>query len=105
MAAHRLSRFPVAVALGLVVLILALSPLAQAGDGRGAQAAEKLKARFLAADANGDGRLTKAEAEGRMPFVHRNFEKIDTAGQGAVSLADLEGFAARALAERKGGTP
>lgn len=90
-----------ALALGLA-LILAL-PAQGAGDGRGAQAAETLKARFQVADANGDGRLTKAEAEGQMPLVHRHFEQIDSAGHGAVSLAEVERFAARTVAARQRG--
>ena len=44
---------------------------------------------FQAADANGDGRLSKEEAKTSMPGVFRNFERIDTKGQDFITQEDL----------------
>lgn len=44
---------------------------------------------FQAADANGDGKLSKEEAKTSMPGVFRNFERIDTKGQGFITQEDL----------------
>ena len=44
---------------------------------------------FQAADANGDGKLSKEEARTSMPGVFRNFERIDTKGQGFITQDDL----------------
>lgn len=62
-----------------------------------AQVRAELQKRFAAADANGDGKLTRDEAKGKMPRVEKNFDAIDTAHTGAVTLADIEAFA---LAQR-----
>lgn len=57
-----------------------------------AQMRGELQKRFAAADANSDGKLTRDEAKGKMPRVEKNFDAIDTARSGAVTLADIEAF-------------
>ncbi len=44
---------------------------------------------FKAADANGDGKLSKEEAKTGMPGVYRNFDRIDTTGKGFITTDDL----------------
>ena len=58
-----------------------------------AQMRGELQKRFTAADANGDGKLTRDEAKGRMPMVEKNFDAIDTARTGAITLGDIESYA------------
>lgn len=53
------------------------------------QAREAFKARFEAADANHDGRLSKDEAQRKMPKVYAHFDEIDSAHQGSVSPRDI----------------
>ncbi|WP_374493992.1 hypothetical protein [Brachymonas sp.] len=106
----RLMRAGVALALGATALLAeAQTPTAApatAGapsDARIARLQGALQKRFAAADANHDGRLTRQEAEGHMPWVASHFEAIDTAHTGSVSLQDIEAYAAQQMARRRGG--
>lgn len=56
------------------------------GGGRFAQ-------RFAAANVTHDGRLTRQQAEGGMPMVARNFDSIDIAHKGYVTLPEIRAFA------------
>ena len=62
-----------------------------------------MRKRFGAADANVDGRLTRDEAKGRMPWVYRNFEAIDSAHTGAVTMEQIEAYAASRRGRRAAG--
>ena len=70
-------------------------------EGRGKDRANKIIERFKAADSNRDGKLTRAEAQGKMPVVFRNFDKIDADKKGYVTLDDIVN-AIDKQAERKG---
>jgi len=87
-------------ALALALTATAASALAQ-DAGRGAGRAGELQKRFAAADKNGDGRLTKEEAQAGMPMVFKHFDEIDKAHAGSVSLADIAAFAK----DRRGAKP
>ena len=50
---------------------------------------QQVSKQFQAADANGDGKLSKDEAKTGMPGVYRNFERIDTKAQGFITQEDL----------------
>lgn len=50
---------------------------------------QQVSKQFQAADANGDGKLSKEEAKTGMPGVYRNFERIDTKAQGFITQEDL----------------
>jgi len=72
--------------------------------GHGREMAAELKKRFAAADVNQDGLLSREEAKAGMPFVYRNFDQIDTARTGAVSMAEIAAFfRTRAAARKTGG--
>jgi Ca2+-binding EF-hand superfamily protein len=93
--------------LGIALLLATASAaaLAQAVDGGGRGMGMELQKRFVAADANGDGKLTKDEAKKGMPFVYKHFDEIDTAKKGEITMADIAAFA-RAWGEaRKAKTP
>jgi hypothetical protein len=84
-------------------LLPTAAALAQTADaGRAAQMQAELKKRFTAADANGDGQLTREEAQGRMPRVHQDFDAIDATHKGFVTLADIQAYAVAQRGARKG---
>lgn len=99
-----------AFAATLVLALPSMLPSAFAQDAAGDRAARaqqmagEMQKRFAAADTNGDGKLTKDEAKGKMPFVYKHFDEIDTAHSGAVTLADIAAFAKAKQAARKGGS-
>jgi hypothetical protein len=63
------------------------------GDELRQQVLQKLKARFDAADADHDTRLTQDEAKaGGLGFVTQHFADIDTAQRGSVSFDDVRKF-------------
>ena len=51
--------------------------------------AAEVEARFKAADKNGDGKLTREEAQGSMPRVAMAWEKIDVDNKGYITLDQL----------------
>jgi hypothetical protein len=91
-------RIVVAIALALP---LSASFAQAANPERTQKMAAELQKRFTAADANGDGRLTKDEAKGKMPFVFKHFDEIDTAHAGSISMADIAAYARAKHAERQ----
>jgi len=74
-------------------------------DESKAERAQEMKAklveRFNAADANRDGRLTKLEAEGKMPRVVKNFEAMDVHKRGYVTVEQISDFAAQQIQRRR----
>ncbi|SEJ80429.1 MULTISPECIES: hypothetical protein [unclassified Variovorax] len=82
-------------ALLLVLATASFTACAQAPDaGRVEQMRSELHKRFGAADTNIDGRLTRDEARGKMPWVYRNFDTIDSAHAGSVTMNQIEAYAA-----------
>jgi len=81
-------------AAGVLAAAASAGALAQVASepGHGREMAAELKKRFAAADVNQDGLLSREEAKAGMPFVYRNFDQIDTARTGAVSMADIATF-------------
>lgn len=74
-------------ALALPALVLAQPA---GGDSGAPGKGQKFAERFKKADANGDGKLTRAEAEsGGMKMVARNFEAIDTNKDGFVTPDEI----------------
>ncbi len=80
------------------LVLLAAASFTACARGPGAERAQQMRSelqqRFATADANADGRLTRDEARGGMPWVHRNFDAIDGAGTGSVTMAQIESYAA-----------
>ena len=53
---------------------------------------QRLMTRFHRADRNGDGQLTREEAQKGMPRVYRHFSEIDTDHKGYVTLAQIASY-------------
>jgi len=92
------------VGFALVLAWIASSAAAQDAERVKHMAAEMQK-RFAAADKNGDGRLTRDEAQAAMPYVYKHFDEIDKTKQGQVSLAEIAAFAREQRAARKAAAP
>ncbi|EJL80618.1 hypothetical protein PMI15_03748 [Polaromonas sp. CF318] len=87
-----------------IMAVLALGTAAHAQSANAARlekARTELQKRFDAADTNKDGKLTREEAQAKMPKVYKNFDAIDTGHSGAVSLADIETFVVSKKGSRK----
>jgi Ca2+-binding EF-hand superfamily protein len=75
------------VAFGAATILAALTfaPVALADD------TAELEAKFTASDTNSDGKLTRDEAKaGGMRRIVRGFDKIDTEGNGYVTLDQIK---------------
>jgi len=93
-------RSNIIAALSFWVLICAGAALAQApgtapADGAAkqldpAKRGEKLEERFKAADKDGDGKLTKDEAEAGIPRVAKHFDEPDKDRKGYLTLEDVK---------------
>ena len=87
-----------------MLALIAADAAAQDAD-RAKQVAAEMQKRFAAADKNGDGRLTKDEAQAGMPYVYKHFDEIDKAKQGSITLAEIAAYARERRAARKGTAP
>lgn len=56
------------------------------------QRAQRMADRFKAADTNHDGKLSLDEAKAGMPMLARNFDQIDTAHTGGVTMEQLSAY-------------
>ena len=66
----------------------------------------RLRDRFAAANAAHDGHLTLAEARaGAMRGIVRNFDRLDAAHKGYVTLGDIQRFRQARRAARQPGLP
>jgi hypothetical protein len=91
-------------AIWIIALAASTGAWAQAsGADRGREMAGELQKRFAAADVNHDGLLSREEAKNGMPFVHRNFDAIDAARKGQVSMAQIAAFFREKAAARNAG--
>ncbi len=66
------------------------------------QARDQLHQRFAAADKDGNGQLTRAEAQAGMPRVYSAFDQIDTQRKGFVTEAEIMAAIAARLATHRG---
>jgi len=93
--------------LALAACLLAL-PLAAFATGtaadRAARFQERIDQRFAAADKNGDGALTKEEAEAGMPAVYRNFDAVDANHDGFATKDEVQAALLSRMAARKAGS-
>jgi hypothetical protein len=90
-------------ALAGLLVLTSIAACAQPPAGqRGERIQTELRKRFGAADTNVDGQLTREEAS-KMPWVQKNFDAIDTAHKGGVTMADIEAYAMTQRGARQAG--
>lgn len=85
--------FLLATALALAALSSSACAHRQLTDDQRQQMLE----RWQAADRNGDGVIDRAEAEAGLPRIYKNFDKLDSDGDGRLTPEEL-----RAMAQRFG---
>jgi len=98
----RIARAPLALAAALMALSALAQPPQPPADTpeRRAQMVQQMAERFKAADKDGDGALTRAEAEAGMPRLAQRFDAIDTAKTGKITLEQIRSFMQKQMQER-----
>lgn len=81
------SRTPLA-ALTAMALLASGAAFAQDKPDR-KERIEQFNKRFTEADTNADGKLTREEAQSKMPYVASHFDEIDADKKGYVTKADV----------------
>lgn len=77
------------------VLLVAMPCVALAAESAGNSKKEieaKFNQLFKAVDTNGDGKISKLEAESKAPAVAEGFDVIDTDHDGGLSKAEIKAF-------------
>lgn len=96
---QRLTMMLAALAIGAPVWAQDTAPARPAHPDR-AEMAAKLAERFKAADKDGDGALTRAEAEAGMPRLARHFDEIDSTKSGRITQPQIQAFMAAHAGKR-----
>jgi hypothetical protein len=98
---------PALACLAVTLLALSMAVPAQTGMGKTATyARNQLHQKFLKADKDKDGFLTREEAEaGNLPETAKHFDKIDTTGRGKVSEKEIQAFLLQQAADRAAKPP
>lgn len=68
---------------------LSLAEMQAAHDGKRAERRSDIQTHFDEADADHDGALTKAEAEGKMPMLSAHFDEMDANKDGKVTHDEI----------------
>ncbi len=96
----RTARLPVVLAAALAPLAALAQPPADTPENR-ARMEQQIAEHFKAADKDGDGALTRAEAEAGMPRLVQRFDAIDTAKTGKITLEQIRSFIQKQMQERR----
>ncbi|MBL8515093.1 MAG: EF-hand domain-containing protein [Betaproteobacteria bacterium] len=88
------------IAVSAIAFIAAFQP-AHAGEGKGDRA-QKVQERLKAADKDGDGKISKAEADTSLPRIAKQFGDIDTNKDGFVTKEELRAWHQKNGGARKG---
>lgn len=75
------------------IALLALLAVATPALAQNAMVLQMLTARFATADKDKNGKLTKAEAKDGMPRIYANFDRIDAAKRGFLTLDQIKAAA------------
>ena len=76
-----------------ILVACALSVLAVTANADNASKNREIAERFAKCDANHDGKLTKAEANGCMPRIYSHFDYIDSSKKGYLTVAEIQAVA------------
>jgi len=94
--------WPMFAALGALLLLVGGLAVKKHSAAVPEKFRHEIEAQFRAADANGDGYLSPDEVRGRFPHLAREFGRVDTNGDGRISLAEFERFRMMQLERRLG---
>ena len=83
--------------ISLIATMLAASTAyAQApADAPKGERAQKMLERLKAADTNGDGKISREEANASLPGIAKNFDAIDTNKDGFITKEEMQAFFGR----------
>ena len=76
-----------------ILVACALSALAMTANADNTSKNREIAERFAKCDANHDGKLTKAEANGCMPRIYSHFDYIDFSKKGYLTVAEIQAVA------------
>jgi Ca2+-binding EF-hand superfamily protein len=76
-----------------LLVTCALLALAMTANADNASKNREIAERFAKCDANHDGKLTKAEANGCMPRIYSHFDYIDSSKKGYLTIAEIQAVA------------
>ena len=76
-----------------ILVACALSALAMTVNADNTSKNREIAERFAKCDANHDGKLTKAEANGCMPRIYSHFDYIDSSKKGYLTVAEIQAVA------------
>ena len=76
-----------------ILVACALSALAMTANADNTSKNREIAERFAKCDANHDGKLTKAEANGCMPRIYSHFDYIDSSKKGYLTVAEIQAVA------------
>jgi len=76
-----------------ILVVCAFSALAMTANADNASKNREIAERFAKCDANHDGKLTKAEANGCMPRIYSHFDYIDSSKKGYLTVAEIQAVA------------
>ena len=98
-----MSKHPRTIELNLLLALCAMSVtgVAHAGNGVRHDGAEKLRAKFSAADTNHDGLLDRSEAAAGMPRIGKHFDEADANHDGKLSQAEVAEYVMNIRAARR----
>lgn len=87
----------------IATMLAATSAFAEApADAPRGERAQKMLERFKAADSNGDGKISREEANASLPRIARHFDEIDTNKDGFITKEELRAFHEKHHKDRKG---
>jgi hypothetical protein len=94
------------VSIAAMAALMALGGSLRAADDTDAnQRLQRLMGRFHKADLNGDGQLTREEAQKGMPRIYQHFSEIDAGNKGYVTLAEIASYMEAHPAAARGRNP
>ena len=76
-----------------ILVACAFSALAMTANADNASKNREIAERFAKCDANHDGKLTKAEANGCMPRIYSHFDYIDSSKKGYLTVPEIQAVA------------
>jgi len=76
-----------------ILVACALSALTMTANADNTSKNREIAERFAKCDANHDGKLTKAEANGCMPRIYSHFDYIDSSKKGYLTVAEIQAVA------------